>query len=147
MADARAAEQGLESNKAKALVDEFTRRAAFKTVYGAQSNDQFAAELFTNIEIKPEAGERERLVQGLNDGTETRGTVLLKVAGQEALLLREFDAGLVLMNYFAYLRRDPDQAGYDFWVSKLGESGDYDSITRAFRSSYEHELVAAQPWP
>ena len=105
------------------------------------------AEAEANSGITPGSGERERLVQKLNNGTETRSAVLQKVADEETFLLREFDAGLVLMNYFAYMRRDPDQSGYSFWLSKLDESGDYDSISRAFKSSYEHQSVATQPWP
>ena len=139
--------QGIVTEKAKTLAEEFTRCAAFKVAYDDKTNDQFVDELFANIGIKPGHSEREALVQRLNDGAETRSAVLHTVADEEAFLLREFDAGLVLMNYFAYLRRDPDQSGYDFWLSKLDESGDYGSIIRAFSSSYEHQLGAAQPWP
>ena len=32
---------------------------------------------------------------------------------------REYNSAFVLMHYFAYLRRDPDAAGFHFWLYKL----------------------------
>lgn len=39
-----------------------------------------------------------------------------------------------MMEYFGYLRRDPDSGGYSFWLSKLNE----------FDGNFEHaEMVKA----
>ena len=50
---------------------------------------------------------RDALVAGLNGATETRATVLRKVAEQEELRLREFNANTATIGFFNYLRRDP----------------------------------------
>ncbi len=31
--------------------------------------------------------------------------------------MREFNAAFVAMEYFGYLRRDPDTAGFNFWLT------------------------------
>src|SRR6266545_4488941 len=62
---------------------------------------------------------RDTLVAGLNGGTETRATILRKVAEAEELKLREFNRAFVFMEYAGYLRRDPDVSGFNFWLNKL----------------------------
>lgn len=66
-----------------------------------------------------ESAFRDSLVAGLNAATETRATVLRKVSEQEELKNLEFNKAFVLMEYFGYLRRDPDVAGFNFWLNKL----------------------------
>ena len=60
---------------------------------------------------------------------------------------REFNRAFVLMQYFGYLRRDPDAApdsdfsGYRFWLAKLDEfGGDFirAEMVKAFISSVEY---------
>src|SRR6266540_2672667 len=62
---------------------------------------------------------RDKLVAGLNGGTESRATILRKVAEAEELKLREFNRAFVFMEYAGYLRRDPDVSGFNFWLNKL----------------------------
>ena len=84
---------------------------------------------------------RNALIAGLDAMTETRATVLRKVAEQEELKLREFNAAFVLMEYFGYLRRDPDTAGFNFWLNKLNAfNGDFlqAEMVKAFIESLEY---------
>ena len=84
---------------------------------------------------------RNSLVAGLNGGTETRATVLRKVSEQTELKVREFNAAFVTMEYFGYLRRDPDAAGFNFWLNKLNSfNGDFraSEMVKAFISSGEY---------
>jgi uncharacterized protein (TIGR03118 family) len=88
-----------------------------------------------------ESAFRDSLVAGLNGATETRATVLRKVAEAEELKLREFNRAFVLMQYFGYLRRDPDSAGYQFWLNKLNAfNGDFvaSEMVKAFIKSSEY---------
>ena len=62
---------------------------------------------------------RDSLVAGLNGGTLTRATVLRQISETEELRTRELNAAFVTMEYFGYLRRDPDTAGFNFWLNKL----------------------------
>src|SRR5205823_2358813 len=66
---------------------------------------------------------RDSLVNGLTAATETRATVLRKVAESQFFASTEFNRAFVLMQYFGYLRRDADDAGFGFWFNKLNEFG------------------------
>jgi uncharacterized protein (TIGR03118 family) len=84
---------------------------------------------------------RDSLVAGLNAATETRATVLRKVAEAEEMRTREFNRAFVAMQYFGYLRRDPDTAGFNFWLNKLNSfNGDFirAEMVRAFITSSEY---------
>jgi uncharacterized protein (TIGR03118 family) len=84
---------------------------------------------------------RDSLVAGLNGSTETRATVLRKVAEAEELQAREFNAAFVAMEYFGYLRRDPDTAGFNFWLNKLNAfNGNFVNaeMVKAFLTSSEY---------
>ncbi|HEX8355688.1 MAG TPA: TIGR03118 family protein [Pyrinomonadaceae bacterium] len=90
---------------------------------------------------------RDSLVAGMNGATETRATVLRKVAEAEELQAREFNRAFVLMQYFGYLRRNPndppdeDFSGYNFWLDKLNAfNGNYiqAEMVRAFITSAEY---------
>ena len=59
-------------------------------------------------------------------------TGVLQALVESETLRRETNRAFVLMQYFGYLRRDPDAAldvdfnGYNFWLAKLeGFGGDY----------------------
>jgi len=67
--------------------------------------------------------------------------VLRAIAEQEELQNREFNAAFVAMEYFGYLRRDPDPAGFNFWLNKLNASnGNFiqAEMVKAFISSSEY---------
>jgi len=66
---------------------------------------------------------RDSLVNGLAAATETRATVLRKVAENQFFAATEFNRAFVLMQYFGYLRRDADDAGFAFWLKKLNDFG------------------------
>ena len=86
-------------------------------------------------------GFRDTLAAGLNGGTETRATVLRKVSEFQGLKTRELNAAFVAMEYFGYLRRDADTAGYNFWFGKLNSfGGNYitSEMVKAFISSSEY---------
>jgi uncharacterized protein (TIGR03118 family) len=84
---------------------------------------------------------RNALVAGMNGATETRATVLRKVAEAEELRTREFNTAFVAMQYFGYLRRDPDASGFTFWLTKLNAfNGDFVAaeMVKAFITSSEY---------
>jgi len=71
----------------------------------------------------------------------TRAQVLRTIAESEELNTREFNAAFVAMEYFGYLRRDPDTSGYNFWLNKLNAfNGNFQNaeMVKAFISSLEY---------
>jgi hypothetical protein len=84
---------------------------------------------------------RDSLVAGLNGATETRATVLRKISEMEELKLLNYNKAFVAMEYFGYLRRDPDASGFNFWLNKLNAfNGNFidSEMVKAFLVSAEY---------
>jgi uncharacterized protein (TIGR03118 family) len=84
---------------------------------------------------------RNAMIQLLDNSTFTRAQVLRTVAESEEFGNNEFNRNFVLMEYFGYLRRDPDVAGYNFWLNKLNSfNGNFVSseMVKAFIVSTEY---------
>ncbi|HEX3083723.1 MAG TPA: TIGR03118 family protein, partial [Pyrinomonadaceae bacterium] len=84
---------------------------------------------------------RTSLLNGLNAATDTRATVLRKVAEYAFLKDRELNNAFVFMEYAGYMRRDPDTSGFNFWLNKLNSfnSNFVDAeMVKAFISSSEY---------
>jgi aldose sugar dehydrogenase len=84
---------------------------------------------------------RDMIVNALDTGLITRAQALRLVAESESLRKNEFNRAFVAMEYFGYLRRDPDAPGYNFWLTKLNQfNGNYIAaeMVKAFISSAEY---------
>src|SRR6185437_13938849 len=85
--------------------------------------------------------ERDALVNSLNGGTSTRAEVLGQVAENEQFASAKRNEMFVMMEYFGYLRRDPDEDGYRFWLAKLNQfNGNFEQaeMVKAFIVSGEY---------
>jgi hypothetical protein len=119
----------LEANKV-AYANDFVSRTRFTTAYTGVPNATFVSTLNTNAggNILSSA-EQTNLINNLNAGTMTRAQVVRAVAEDQDLSIAEKNKAFVLMQYFGYLRRDPnsgpdsDYSGYDFWLKKLSAHG------------------------
>jgi serine protease AprX len=111
--------QRLEANK-QAFVNAWVQRADFRAVYDGLTNDAFVDTLIAHTDGSFN-GERAALVGGLADGTMTRATVLRQVVENEGFFRAKSNPMFVMMEYFGYLRRDPDEEGYQFWLKKLNQ--------------------------
>ena len=76
-----------------------------------------------------------------------RGRALRRVAENSLLNQQEFNRAFVLMQFFGYLRRNPndpqdtDYTGYDFWLAKLNQfNGNFVNaeMVKAFITSTEY---------
>jgi hypothetical protein len=117
----------LEANKQAFAVD-FVGRSRFTTAYPpSMTAADFVDGLNTNAGNPLSQSERDQLVSDLSTSKMTRAQVLRAVADDPDLNSAEFNRAFVLMQYFGYLRRDPnsgqdtDYSGYDFWLSKLNQ--------------------------
>lgn len=130
----------LEATKV-ALVNEFVTRAEFKQLYpDAQTNEQFVNKLFDTALLIPFTAERQVQIAAMNGG-KTRAQVVRDVVDIQAFRDREFNPAFVLMQYFGYLRRDPDAGGYAFWLNVLNnqEPNNYRGMVCAFVTSGEYQ--------
>jgi hypothetical protein len=114
--------QQLNSNK-EAFLDAFVQRPAFQNIYSGMNNGQYVDTLLAHTRIIWTQAERNELVNGLAASNLTRADVLGQVAVDDRFVAAKRNAMFVMMEYFGYLRRDPDEDGYQFWLNKLNQFG------------------------
>jgi hypothetical protein len=142
----------LETNKqnfATAFVQRGTFTSAFPT---SLSPSTFVNQLFQNAGVTPTAQELQTALNEFSGAADTsnvtaRGKALRDVAESASLNSAEFSPAFVLMQYFGYLRRDPntgpdtDYTGFEFWLQKMNQfNGDFRGaeMVRAFISASEY---------
>ncbi|MGH9930187.1 MAG: DUF4214 domain-containing protein, partial [Pyrinomonadaceae bacterium] len=133
-------EEQLATNE-REFLDAWVARPAFRAAYDNLGNDDYVAALITNTRVSFTEAEREALVTGLNNQTLTRAAVLQRVAENERFVRAKFNEAFVRMEYFGYLRRDPDDSGFSFWLNKLNEfEGNFEraEMVKAFIVSSEY---------
>jgi len=140
------AENVLEANKV-AYFKDYVSRTEFMNTYNGLSDQAYVSTLISNTGVEFTQPERDALLNGLANHAETRATVLRKVSEKPSFAQAEFKRMFVLMQYFGYLRRNPnegpdiDYTGYDFWLSKLSRfNGNFidAEMVRAFITSIEY---------
>ena len=137
----------LENNK-QTLTAEFVQSSRFATAFPtSMSAAQFVDTLNANAGNPLSTSERNQLVVDLTRAAKTRAQVLRAVAEDPNLISAEFNRAFVLMQYFGYLRRNPDDpqdsdhTGYEFWLAKLNRfDGNYFNaeMVKAFITSIEY---------
>jgi len=133
-------ESQLTANK-QSFVAEFVQRDLLRGPFEGSSSDCYVDTLLVQRGISFAPGERADLITGLETGRLTREVVLLRLAEDERYVSKLRNAAFVRMQYFGYLRRDPDPNGYQFWLTKLNEfSGDFEQaeMVKAFINSDEY---------
>ena len=145
-------EAQLEANKV-AYTSEFVARAEFTAIYPlSQTPAQYVDALYAHAAIAPSPAERQTAIDEFAGSTVSadapaRGRVLRRVTTNQTFDQREFNRAFVLMQYFGYLRRNPDDLpdnnldGYNFWLGKLNQfNGNFVAaeMVKAFISSGEY---------
>ena len=144
----------LENNK-QAFANIFVNRDKFKNAFPTTMTPaQFVDALNTNAGNVLSSSDRTTAINlfgGASDtsNTSARAQAVRQVAENQNLYNNEFNRAFVLMQYFGYLRRNPndtpeptlDYTGYDFWLQKLIQfNGNYTAaeMVKAFIESTEY---------
>jgi len=127
----------LEENK-QAFAAAFVTRSRFTSAYATSLTPaEFVDALYANAGVSPPpSAERSAAIDEFGGAGNTadaaaRGRALRRVAENSTLGQQEFNRAFVLMEYFGYMRRNPDDApepglnfdGYNFWLGKLIQFG------------------------
>jgi hypothetical protein len=127
-------QQLLNANR-NAFMKDFVTRAEFAGLYPATDTPaQYVDELYMHAGVIPTSSERGSAIAEFGSATTAadagaRGRALLDVTQNTTFQQREMNRSFVQMEYFGYLRRNPNDvpdgnfAGYDFWLSKLNTVG------------------------
>jgi len=143
-------QQVLENNK-QAFMLAFVQRPEFQAAFpGTMTAAQFVDKLDLNAGRVLSSTETAQFVSDLggtpSDPTK-RASVLRSVAENSNLQQKEFNKAFVLMQYFGYLKRNPDEGqdhdftGWQFWLDKLNQfNGNFINaeMVKAFITSIEY---------
>ncbi|HLM55995.1 MAG TPA: hypothetical protein VK422_07660 [Pyrinomonadaceae bacterium] len=142
-------EAKLEANKV-AFAQAFVQRPEFTAGFPTTMTPAaFVDQLNTRAGGPLDAAERQSLINELsaNNTTAGRASVLRKVAEDATLEAAEKNRAFVLMQYFGYLKRNPnegrdtDWSGYNFWLGNLEKFGGnfvQAELVKAFIQSAEY---------
>lgn len=145
-------QQQLENNKQSFIV-EFVQRSRFSNALPSSlTPQQYVDQLNTNAGNPLSPAERSNAISLFGGAANTndltvRAQVLRQVAEDADLHNAEFSRAFVLMQFFGYLRRNPndpqdtDYTGYDFWLTKLNQfNGNFvdAEMVKAFITSIEY---------
>ena len=132
--------QQLETNK-QAFVEAWVQRDAFRAEYDGLTNDRYVDTLIAHTGVNYNQGEKAALVTRLTAGMSTRADVLRQIVEDERFVDAKRNESFVMMEYFGYLQRDPDDSGYQFWLTKLKQfNGNFEQaeMVKAFIVSGEY---------
>jgi parallel beta-helix repeat protein len=165
MTDSRAISQGVIVNQPgwqqqldasrQAFLAAFVQRTRFVNAFPTTMTPaQFVDAMFTNTGVTPTAAQRQAIIDLFGGAANTsdnavRANAILQVAQNPGVLQSEMGPAFVLMEYFGYLRRNPNDApeptlnfaGYNFWLNKLNSfGGDYGNaqMVQAFITAMEY---------
>ena len=151
----------INANK-QAFVNEFVTRPEFLAIYGSLNATEYVNKLFATTGVTPTDVERNALIAEAGtaggrasvlfkvvDGTTTvtGGLLVFNTNYGKAFYDNLFNPAFVQMEYFGYLLRDPDPDGYNFWLGKLNQFGNWvdAQMVLAFISSPEYRSRFGPP--
>ncbi len=118
-----------------AFVAEFMTRPEFTTKYNGTTDTQYVDLLLSTAGVTHPA--RDFWIAALGNGTRTRAQVLREISESLEVYNRFYNEAFVVMQYFGYLRREPD-AAYLQWITHLNSTSDYRSMINGFMNSLEY---------
>ena len=151
------------------FINEFMARAEFTAKYAGLTNAAQAAQFVAALEQtagvtlpatvpptqpgQPPQYGRQELINLMSAGTLTPAQTLRAFIEQKVVWDKNFFKAFVAMQYFGYLRRNPDTAGYNDWLDVLTNGrpalgippGDFRHLVFGFVYSVEYRERFGQP--
>ena len=149
-----------EEAERDAFAADFIGRSEFTVIYGgltsAANGAQFIAKLEETAQVtlpetvpptqpgQPRQYGRSELIQKMQSGELTAAQSLRAFIEQKVVFDAFFFRAFVTMQYFGYLQRDPDKAGFEDWVDVLTNGrgtilpGDFRHLVFGFFHSVEY---------
>jgi hypothetical protein len=145
--------------KKATFTNDFVLRSEFATLAGLSNTDyvntlmdRYSLQSITTPDPAAPDGTnkvtltRTNLISGLNGATLTRAQVLRAIADSDQVFQLEFNSAFVAMQYFGYLRRNPDTAGFNSWLTFLNANPTQSrTMINGFMNSSEYRLRFGPP--
>ncbi|MCA1566811.1 MAG: hypothetical protein LC803_14435 [Acidobacteria bacterium] len=140
--------------KRRAFSDTWVLRTEFQNMFGVRPNAEFVDTLLgryalTAVNTNDPANfdgdalvrlTRDDLVAALDAQRLTRAQVLRAVVQSREVDAAEYNGAFVAMQYYGYLRRAPEQSGYDAWLQVITRGDGYRVMVNGFMNSTEYRL-------
>ena len=140
--------------KRRAFSDTLVLRQEFMFLHGAKTNAELVDLLLgryglTAINTNDPANfdgdalvrlTRDDLVAALDAQRMTRAQVLRAIVQSREVDAAEYNGAFVAMQYYGYLRRAPEQSGYDAWLQVITRGDGYRVMVNGFMNSTEYRL-------
>ncbi|HJR05865.1 MAG TPA: PQQ-dependent sugar dehydrogenase [Pyrinomonadaceae bacterium] len=137
----------------------FVERPEFKAIYDSLSNTAYVNALLDRYGLQqittpdpqnPEGGAKVTLTRaelinrlGAKGG---RAQVLRAIVESDEIVALEYNGAFVAMQYYGYLRRTPEEAGYQAWLKVINQDPNNIRImVNGFMNSPEYRLRFGQP--
>jgi hypothetical protein len=119
-----------------AFIDAFMARQEFRNRYDSLTSPRaFVEGLEAAAGVVP--ANREAFISDLAAGRKTRADILRAISESDEVYRKYFNQAFVVMQYFGFLRRDPD-IHYLEWIDTLDRTGDYRVMVSGFLNSAEY---------
>lgn len=135
----------------KARQDEYNlawmHRAEFTPTANTFPGEQYINRLLQNVGVTlTGAVTRETLVADLHNERRTRAGVLRAIVEHPSVEHAEYNGAFVTMQYFGYLKRDPDADGFTNWLNYLNANPtDFRTMVHGFVVSNEYRSRFGKP--
>lgn len=118
-----------------AFIAGFMARPAFANTYNSLTNQQYVDALLNTAGVT--LSSRQSMIDGLNNSTLMRAQVLRQIVESTEVSTKYNHQAYAVMEYFGYLRRDPDGA-YLVWIQILDQTNDPRGMVTGFVNSQEY---------
>ena len=126
-----------------AFVNDFVSRSEFQQKYGSITDPAaYVDAILTTAGVS--LSQRQTLIDDLRAGRKSRAETVRAIMESQEVYNKYYNTAFVVMQYFGYLRRDPDIL-YLEWIKTMDLTGDYRTMTNGFMNSLEYRSRFGQP--
>ena len=122
-----------------AFLNQFVTRDEYRLRFATSANAEFVDRLYQTAGVTLTTAQRDQILSDLDNNRISRANVIRALVVNMQFMSREYIGAFVLAEYFGYLRRDPDEAGYQFWLNVLNTTGNSRQMVCAFITSAEYQ--------
>ena len=117
----------------ESFISEFVQAPEFVSRYEGMSDSQYLNMLLKTAQVSS-SPQLLKAVASQN----TRSQILRKIAESGEVPGKFTNQAFVALQYFGYLRRDPEEGGFNRWLDELNKTGDFAHVTSGFVDSSEY---------
>ncbi|MBA2734412.1 MAG: DUF4214 domain-containing protein, partial [Acidobacteria bacterium] len=137
-------------NARQGFIQDFMSRPGFTSIYNELSNNDYVQKLFdtaglSQITIQGSVQTVATMQQAMANEGKSRAQVLREIVESAEVDAKYYVQAFVVMQYFGYLRRDPDALYLDWITTMQGDPNNYRQMVNGFVNSIEYRSRFGSP--